>query len=52
MMPFLLLIFLQTPQVKTTLFFVRHAEKVQDGSQDPALSEIGQKRVQRLVHFF
>lgn len=33
----------------TTFILVRHAEKVMDGSKNPALTEIGMQRAQRLV---
>jgi len=36
----------------TVIYLVRHAEKVADGSKDPALSEVGQARVTMLEYFF
>lgn len=32
----------------TTIYLVRHAEKMKDGSKDPSLDEIGIKRAERL----
>lgn len=34
---------------ETTLVFVRHAEKLADGTKDPSLSEIGKKRADKLA---
>ncbi|MCJ7580373.1 MAG: histidine phosphatase family protein [Candidatus Aminicenantes bacterium] len=34
----------------TTLFLVRHAEKVQDGSDDPVLTPEGEKRADELLY--
>jgi len=36
----------------TTIFLVRHAEKVKDGSEDPALTEEGKLRARRLQSMF
>lgn len=35
-----------------TLYLVRHAEKEQDGSRDPVLTEIGEQRSENLAHWF
>ncbi len=34
-----------------TIYFVRHAEKMKDGSKNPALNELGKKNAKRLVTF-
>ena len=33
----------------TTIYFVRHAEKINDGRKNPALNELGKKNAKRLV---
>lgn len=38
-------------QSLTTFILVRHAEKVNDGSKNPALTDVGVKRAQSLAHF-
>jgi len=35
-----------------TIYVVRHAEKVQDGSRDPELTEIGNQRSEKLADWF
>ena len=35
-----------------TIYLVRHAEKVQDGSRDPELTEIGMQRSEKLATWF
>lgn len=37
-------------QQPTTFILVRHAEKADDGTQDPDLAEVGKKRVQALLN--
>lgn len=37
-------------QESTTFILVRHAEKVDDGTKDPVLSNAGKERVQRLAN--
>lgn len=39
-------------QQLTTLVLVRHAEKVDDGTKDPALSKAGKERAERLASLF
>ena len=42
----------QEPAPATVIYLVRHAEKVSDGSQDPPLSEAGQRRAQTVARMF
>jgi broad specificity phosphatase PhoE len=35
-----------------TIYLVRHAEKIQDGSRDPELTEIGNQRSEKLADWF
>jgi broad specificity phosphatase PhoE len=35
-----------------TLYLIRHAEKQQNGSRDPVLTEAGKKRSNQLAHWF
>jgi phosphohistidine phosphatase SixA len=35
--------------VDTTFYFIRHAEKVEDGSRDPALTRVGEERAKSIA---
>lgn len=49
---FLLVSSLSYSQVTTTFILVRHAEKMADGTKDPALTEEGEARAQNLLALF
>jgi broad specificity phosphatase PhoE len=47
---FLSALFISTAAAQSTIFIVRHAEKVEGGGNDPDLSDAGRARAESLAH--